>query len=705
MKNSIPILFLSFSLFFAQAQTKPENSLAKKWSGPYGGVPAFNEYKVADFESAFNIAIKQKLDEIDAIAENPNPPTFENTIVEMERSGKIFTQVSSVYDTYNNNLNTPELNTVELNISPKIADISSKIHQNKKLFLRIEALYNSPEKNKLTPEQQRLIWLYYTNFVREGAKIDNDSKIKVAEINNKLAVLFSKFNQNLLAEENNQYVELKTETDFDGLSIELKNAAIEQAKQRKITALGCVSNTKSIVEPFLTFSKRRDLREKVWRMYTYRGDNNDANDNKTTLAEIVKLRAQKAKLLGFPSFANWSLSNTMAKTPDRTIELMKAVWKPAVTQVRKDVVDMQKVVTTEGNSFKIEAWDYRFYSEKVRKEKYDYDQNEVKQYLQLDKIREGMFWVAGELFDLKFTPITNIPVYHPDVKVWEVTNKTTGKTVGLWYFDPYSRTGKRSGGWMNPYREQQKLDGEVITIVSNNCNFIKGKNNEPVLISWIDATTLFHEFGHALHSLCSNVTYPSLSGTEVAWDYVEFPSQLFEHWLTTPEVLKNFALNYKTNKPIPEDLVNRIRKASAFNAGFSNVAIISDAYIDMKLHMIDDQTTIDPSAFEKKILSELNMPREITMRHRITQFGHIFSNDDYAAGYYSYLWSDVLSADAFETFTEGKGPYDKEVAKKLLNTIFSVGNTVDPDEAYKSFRGRSPKIHALMHEKNFPLPE
>ena len=705
MKNSIPILFLSFSMFFAHAQTKPENSLLKNWSGPYGGVPAFNECKITDFEPAFDIAIKQKLDEINAIANNPKPPTFENTIVALERSGKILTQVISVFDTYNNNLNSAEFNDIEIKISPKIAEISSEIHQNKKLFLKIEAIYNSPEKNKLTPEQQRLIWLYYTNFVREGAKIDAESKVKVAEINKKLAVLFSKFNQNLLAEENDQYVELKTEADFDGLSSELKSAAIEQAKQRKITALGCVSNTKSFVEPFLTFSTRRDLREKVWHMYTYRGDNNDANDNKTTLAEIIKLRAQKAKLMGFPSYANWSLSNTMAKTPERTIELMKAVWKPAVNQVRKDVIDMQKIVNAEGNNFKIEAWDYRFYSEKVRKEKYDYDQNEVKQYLQLDKIREGMFWVAGELFDLKFTPITNVPVYHPDVKVWEVTNKTTGKTVGLWYFDPFSRIGKRSGGWMNPYREQQKLDGDVITIVSNNCNFIKGKDSEPVLISWIDATTLFHEFGHALHSLCSNVTYPSLSGTEVAWDYVEFPSQLFEHWLTTPEVLKNFALNYKTNQPIPEDLVNRIRKASAFNAGFSNVAIISDAYIDMKLHMLDDQTTIDATAYEKKILTELNMPKEMTMRHRITQFGHIFSNDDYAAGYYSYLWSDVLSADASETFTEGKGPYDKEIAKKLLNTIFSVGNTVDPDEAYKSFRGRSPKIFALMREKNFPLPE
>lgn len=694
---------MSSSLLSVQAQTNPENPLLKKWSGPYGGVPAFNEYKISDFKPAFEIAIQQKLNKIDAIANNPKLPTFDNTIAAMERSGKTYSRILSIFEIYGSNMNSPEFEPIETEISPKLAVLSSKMYQNKKLFLRIEKLYNSPEKKKLTKEQQRLIWLDYTNFVREGAKLDAKSKKKVSEINQKLAVLFSRFSQNLLAEENNQFVELTTESDFDGLPDELKNAAIAQAKQRKLPAMGCVANTRSFIEPFLTFSTRRDLREKAWKMFISRGDNKNANDNNTTLVEILKLRAEKAKLLGFPTFAHWSLSNTMAKTPERTLELMEAVWKPAVAQVHKDVADMQKIVNAEGNHFEIAPWDYRYYSEKVRKEKYDLDQNEVKQYLQLEKLREGMFWVAGELFDLKFNQITNVPIYHPDVRVWEVTNKTSGKVVGLWYFDPYARKGKRSGAWMNAYREQQKLDGNVITIVSNNCNFIKGNDNEPILISWEDASTLFHEFGHALHGLCSNVTYPSLSGTSVARDYVEFPSQILERWLATPEVLKRFALHYKTNEPLPQSLVERIEKAATFNEGFSTVETISSSLIDMKLHLAGD-ATIDPAAFERETLAKLDMPKEIVMRHRIPQFGHIFSGDGYAAGYYGYLWADVISADAYEAFTEAKGPYDKVVAKRLLDNVFSIGNTIDQEEAYKAFRGHEPKIDALMRARNFPLP-
>jgi peptidyl-dipeptidase Dcp len=704
MKKIICILMMSSSLLSVHSQTNSENALLKKWEGSYGGVPAFNEYKIADFQPAFEVAIQLKLDEIEAIANNSAPPTFYNTIVAIERIGKTYTRVLSVFDIYNSNLNSAEFKPIEAEISPKLASVSTKMYQNKKLFLRIEKLYNSPEKKKLTPEQQRLIWLDYTNFIREGAQLDAISKVKVAEINQKLAVLFSRFSQNLLAEENNQYVELNAESDFDGLPQELKNAALAQAKQRKLSVMGCVANTRSFIEPFLTFSTRRDLREKAWKMFVSRGDNGNANDNNATLVEILKLRAEKAKLLGFPTFAHWSLSNTMAKTPERALALMESVWKPAVAQVHKDVADMQKIVVAEGNNFEIAPWDYRYYSEKVRKEKYDLDQNEVKQYLQLEKLREGMFWVAGELFDLKFKQITTVPVYHPDVRVWEVANKTSGKVVGLWYFDPYARAGKRSGAWMNAYREQQKVDENVITIVSNNCNFIKGNDNEPILISWEDASTLFHEFGHALHGLCSNVTYPSLSGTSVARDYVEFPSQILERWLSTPEVLKTFALHYKTNQPIPQALVDRIEKASAFNEGFSTVETISSSLIDMKLHLAGD-VTIDPAAFERETLAKLEMPKEIVMRHRIPQFGHIFSSDGYAAGYYSYLWADVISADAYEAFTEGKGPYDKVVAKRLFDDVFSVGNTTDQEEAYKAFRGREQKIDALMRARNFPMPK
>ncbi|MFH7012206.1 M3 family metallopeptidase [Flavobacterium sp. FlaQc-52] len=702
-KKIIGIILMGTTFFASNAQTNTENPLLKKWTGPYGGVPAFNLYKVSDFKPALQFAIQEKLDEVDVIANNSKAPTFDNTIAALERSGKTITRISTVYGIYRSNISSPEFNVVDTEMSPKFSEFTDKINQNKKLFERIEALYNSKESKKLTSEQQRLIWLYYTDFVREGAKLNNADKEKVAKINKELATLFTRFNQNLLAEENNQYVALKTEADFDGLPAEEKNAAIAEAKERKLDVMGCVANTRSSIEPFLTFSTRRDLREKAFDIFVKRGDNGNENDTNSTLVEILKLRTEKAKILGFPSFAHWSLSNKMAKDPQKTLDLMMSVWKPAVEKVQQDVAEMQKIVDTEGGKFKIEPWDYRYYAEKVRKAKYDLDQNEVKPYLQLENLREGMFWVAGELFNLKFKQITDVPVYHPDVRVWEVSNKVTGKVVGLWYFDPYARSGKRSGAWMNSYRDQQKLDGDILTIVSNNCNFIKGTANDPVLISWSDATTLFHEFGHALHGLCSNVTYPSLSGTSVARDYVEFPSQLLEHWLATPEVLNKFALHYKTNEPLPQTLVDRIEKAADFGEGFATVETISSSLIDMKLHLATE--AIDPHKFEKETLDALNMPSEIVMRHRIPQFGHIFSSDGYAAGYYSYLWADVINADAYEAFLEGKGPYDKEVAKRLYDNVFSTGNTIDQEKAYENFRGRAPKSDALMRARNFPITD
>ncbi len=436
-------------------------------------------------------------------------------------------------------------------------------------------------------------------------------------------------------------------------------------------------------------------------MFVSRGDNADKNDNNAIITEILQLRAERAKLLGFPTHAHWRLENAMAKTPEKAMQLMEAVWKPAVLRVKEEVADMQKLADNEGAGLKIEPWDYRFYMEKVRKARYDLDQNEVKPYLQLDKLREGMFWVAGELFNFKFTPLTNVPVYHADVRVWEVTDKTSGKHVGLWYFDPYARTGKRSGAWMNSYRSQERMDKPVTTIVSNNSNFVKGKPGEPVLISWDDANTLFHEFGHALHGLSSNVTYPSLAGTSVARDYVEFPSQLLEHWLSTPEVLQRFALHYKTGEPIPQALVDKINKAATFNQGFGTVEYLASALVDMKLHLAGAQK-IDADQFERETLAALGMPEEIVMRHRTPQFGHVFSSDGYSAGYYSYLWSDVLTADAFGAFTEGKGAYDKKVGARLTKYIFSVGNTIDPAEAYRAFRGRDPQIKALMIKRGFP---
>ncbi len=436
-------------------------------------------------------------------------------------------------------------------------------------------------------------------------------------------------------------------------------------------------------------------------MFVDRGDGGGQHDNNAIVAEILALRAERARLLGYETHAHWRLENAMAGTPERAMELMEAVWTPAVARVREEVADMQALADTEGAGITIEPWDYRYYAEKVRQARYDLDANEVKPYLQMDRLREGMFWVAGELFGFAFAPAAGVPVFHPDVAVWEVTDRTSGRHVGLWYFDPYARAGKRSGAWMNAYRTQERFDGEVTTLVSNNSNFVQGRPGEPVLISWDDARTLFHEFGHALHGLASSVRYPSLAGTSVPRDYVEFPSQLLEHWLATPEVLQRFAVHHETGEPIPQALVDRIERAATFNQGFATIEYLSSALVDMRLHLAGARP-IDPDAFERETLVELGMPREIVMRHRTPQFQHVFGSDGYSAGYYSYLWSDVLTADAYGAFTEAGGPYDRAVAERLVRHVFSSGNTVDPAAAYRAFRGRDARVEALMQKRGFP---
>jgi peptidyl-dipeptidase Dcp len=683
-------------------EAKVQSPLLAPWSGPYGGVPPFEKVKVEDFKPALEAAMASALAEIDKVASDPAPPTFENTIVGLERTGRALDRVTNIFGVYSSTMSTPDFQKVEEEMAPKLAAFSDQITQNEKLFKRVAAVYDAREKGTLTPEQRRLVWLDYTNFVRAGAKLDPAAKKRMSEINQRLASLYTKFSQNLLADETDYVLFLDKESDLAGLPESLRSGAAAAAEQRGQRGKWAITNTRSSMEPFLTYSDRRDLREKVWKTYYSRGDHGDAHDNKQLITEILKLRAERAKLLGYQTHAHWRLENTMARTPERAMQLMEAVWKPAVARVREEVADMQAIADKEGAKIKIEPWDYRYYAEKVRKAKYDLDQNEVKPYLQLEKLREGMFWVAGQLFGFQFTPVTDVPVYQPDMRVYKVTDPA-GKLVGLWYFDPYARPGKQSGAWMNAYRNQERFEKDITTIVSNNTNFVKGKPGEPILISWDDATALFHEFGHALHGLSSNVTYPSLSGTAVARDYVEFPSQLLEHWLSTPEVLNKFALHYQTGQPMPAALLQKIEKASTFNQGFATVEYLASALVDMKLHLAGDQT-IDPDKFEKDTLAALGMPSEIVMRHRTPQFGHVFSGDGYSAGYYSYIWSDTLSADAWEAFTAAGGPYDKAVAKRLRDDIFSIGNTVDPAEAYKKFRGREPGIAALMRKRGFPVP-
>jgi len=680
------------------------NPLLVPWSGPYGGIPPFGKFKVEDIAPALEAAMAENLEEIDRIAQSPDAPTFENTIVAMERTGLTLDRVSTIYGIYTSTMNDAKIQAIETEMAPKLAAFNDKIFQNSRLFARIAAVYEARDRLGLNPEQQRLLWLDYTTFSRAGAKLDDPAKKRLSDLNQQLASLYTKFSQNLLAEESTQMVVLEQESDLAGLPPALREAAASAAASRGQAGKWAVVNTRSSVDPFLTLSTRRDLREKVWRMFIMRGDNGGARDNNATIAEILKLRAQRAKLLGYPTHAHWRLEDSMAKTPERAVGLMEAVWKPAVARVHEEVADMQAIADRERAGIRISPWDYRFYAEKVRKAKYDLDENDVKPYLQLEKLREGMFWVAGELFGLRFAPLADgsVPIYHPDVRVFRVTD-AAGKHVGLWYFDPYARPGKRSGAWMNEYRRQWHLDHDVPVIVSNNANFVKGKPGEPILISWDDARTLFHEFGHALHGLNSNVTYPALSGTSVPRDYVEFPSQLLERWLYTRPVLDRFALHFRTGAPVPTETVQKIERAQRFNQGFITVEYLASAVVDMKLHLAGE-VPIDPRQFERDTLAQLGMPSEIVMRHRTAQFGHAFAGDGYSAGYYSYLWSDTLSADAWEAFLEGAGPYDKAVAKRLHDHVFSAGNTVDPAVAYRAFRGRDPDIGALMRKRGFPVP-
>jgi len=674
-----------------------EIALLAPWAGAYGGVPPFDKVRVADFKSALEAAMAENLAEVDKIANDPAPASFENTLAALERAGHAFKRVSAIYGVWSSTMNTGDFQAVEREMEPRLAAFSDAILQNAALFARIEAVYGSAQ-DRLTPVQRRLCWYYHTKFVRAGAKLDARAKTRVAAINERLAGLFANFSQNLLADEADHALYLRDKSDLAGLPEPLLTAAASAAAARGRPGEWAVLNTRSSVEPFLTYADRRELREQVWRTFYSRGDGG-AHDNKGIITEILRLRAERAKLLGYPTHAHWRVADSMAKTPENALQLMLAVWPAAVARVREEVADMQ-AIADEHAGISIAAWDYRYYAEKVRGAKYDLDMNEVKSYLQLEKLREGMFWAAGQLYGFNFTQVSGLPVVLPDIRVWQVTN-TAGKHVGLWYFDPYARTGKSSGAWMSEYRGQENFDRDISAIVSNNTNFVK--SDGPILISWDDAVTLFHEFGHALHGLNSDVQYPSLAGTNVVRDFVEFPSQLNENWLATPEVLSRFAVHYQTGEPIPPGLVAKIKKASTFNQGFATAEYLASALVDMKLHLAGGEA-IDPDSFEREALESLGCPSQVVMRHRTAQFAHIFSSDAYSAGYYSYLWAEVLDRDAFGAFTEAGGPYDKVVAKRLRDDIMAVGNSIDPAEAYRNFRGADPTIDALLRARGFAPP-
>lgn len=679
-----------------------ENTLLKAWEGDYQGTPAFDKMKVEDVASAIEAGMKEQLAEIDAIANNPENPTFKNTIGAMERAGKTLDLVFPYYGIFSSNMSTPEFRKVQAELAPKLSDFRSKISQNEKLFQRIKTVYENSQKKPLEPQAQRVTDLIYNRFKMNGAELSAEKKKRYAEINKELSSLYTKFSNNVLHDEEN-YVTYLTKEQLGGLPEDFVKASAKIAEDKGKTGMYAVTNTRSSMDPFLTYSTNRELRKKVWTNYYSRGDNNDEYDNKKLIAEILKLRRERVELLGHKNYAEWRLQDRMAKTPENAMHLMERVWPAAIARVKEEVADMQAIADKNGDKITIEPWDYRYYAEKVRKAKYDLDSDEVKQYLQLDKLREAMFFVAGELFNFKFTPVPKgkVPVFQEDVKVWEVTDKTTGDHIGLWYLDPFARQGKRSGAWATSYRSHTNLDSKTNVLASNNSNFVKPAPGEPVLVSWDDAETFFHEFGHALHFLSSNVKYPTLNGG--VRDYTEFQSQLLERWLATDEVINNYLVHAKTGKPMPKTLVDKIKKASTFNQGFATTEYLASALMDMKLHLANPEN-LDVAKFEKETLDALNMPKELVMRHRTPHFGHVFSGEGYATAYYGYMWADVLTSDASEVFVEAKdGFYDKEVGKKLVKYLFAPRNAIDPAEAYRQFRGRDAKVEALLKDRGFPV--
>jgi len=681
-----------------------DNVLLQPWTGPYGGLPAFDRMSLTDLKPALEQGMEANLAEIEAIANNPEAPTFENTIVAMERSGDDLGRVYSYYGIWSSNVSSPEFREIQAEMAPKLSEFNSKITQNEKLFARIKTVYEASQKDPLPADQQRVVDLTYTSFAMNGAELDEASKARYAAINKELSSLHTSFSNNILADEEG-YVTYLSADQLSGLPESFVKTAAKAATDRGKDGMYAVTNTRSSMDPFLTYSDERELREKVWNIYYSRGDNGDEHDNNKLITEILKLRNERVGLLGFDNYAQWRLQDRMAKTPENAMAMMEAVWPAAIARVAEEVADMQSVADANGDQVTIEPWDYRYYAEKVRKKKYDLDSDEVKQYLQLDKLREAMFFVAGELFNFQFTPIDSgvVPVFHADVKVWEVADKTSGKLIGLWYLDPFARQGKRSGAWATTYRSYDSFDGEKTVLASNNSNFIKPAPGEPVLVSWDDAETFFHEFGHALHFLSSNVKYPTLnSGVR---DYTEFQSQLLERWLATDEVINNYLVHYKTGAPIPQELVAKIKKASTFNQGFGTTEYLASALMDMYYHTTDP-TNLDPDTFERETLAKLKMPKELVMRHRSPHFGHVFSGEGYATAYYGYMWADVLTADAGEAFQEAPGGfYDKDLAGKLVKYLFAPRNSMDPAEAYRLFRGRDADIKALMRDRGFPVTD
>lgn len=683
----------------ANANAVKNNSILQTWTGPYDGVPAWDKVNVADFPIAFQEAMDKVKSQVNAIRDNSATATFENFTLPMELTGKLADEVFSIWGVHSSNLSNEDVRKIQGEWMPKVSAFFNELTLDPKLLEKTKTVYENRMSANLNAQQLRLVERNYEQLVRNGALLKGDDKEKLISLNTELAKAFNDFSNKVLADEET-YIYLTDKADLAGLPdsfiASIKGAA--EAQEKKGWAL---KNTRSVMQPFLQNSTRRDLREIVYNAYINRGDNGDANDTNATIAKILKLRADRAKVLGFKTHAHYRMADTMAKEPEAAMDLMMKVWPAAIGRVKEEVADMQAVADAEGAKITIAPWDYRHYAEKVRKAKYDLDEAEIKPYFKLDNMVDAMFDAGGKLYGMEFNENTgSVPVFDPEVRTFEV--KRGDKVIGLFYLDNFAREGKRSGAWMTTYRSQHELGGKNrYVLASNNNNFVKGGEGQPTLISLDDASTLFHEFGHALHYLNYDITYPGLGGTPR--DFVEYPSQVNENWLLTRYILDNYAKHAKTGEPMPQALVDKINKSKTFNEGFSTVEYLSSAIVDMMLHNREEPIS-DPDAFERETLKKIDMPKEIVMRHRLPHFNHLFSSDSYSAGYYSYLWSETMDADTWAAFEEAGNVWDKDTAERFRSVILATGNETDRKEAYRKFRGRDPEVKYILKKRGFPVP-
>ncbi len=662
-----------------------ENPLFEDWTGPFGA-PPLDRIKPEHFPPAYDRALAEHGLEVAALA--ARPASFDGTVVALEKSGQLLTRVEAIFSTLTSSNTNEALQAIELELAPRLSAHWSGIYLNAELFARLNALYQTRANLGLDAQPLRLLERYHLDFVRQGAMLQGAARAQLDGIGQKLATLSTQFSQNVLADEQ-EFVLPLAESQMGGLPEFARDAAAATARERGVDAPFAVTLSRSSVEPFLQFASDRALREQLFKAWTQRGNNPNANNNNAIIAETLTLRAQKARLLGYRSFADYKLADSMAGTPQKARELLAQVWGPAKRRALEERDGLAALISREGGNDRLAPWDWRYYAEKLRTEKYDFDEAALKPYFELENMIAAAFFTAEKLFGLTFAERHDIPVYHPDVRVWEVMRG--GTAIGLFYGDYFARPEKQGGAWMSSLRDQHRLNGNVLPLITNNCNFIK---SAPALLSFDDARTLFHEFGHALHGLLSQVTYPRLSGTSVARDFVELPSQLYEHWLEEPQILSRFARHHETGAPLPEALLDKLLAARNYGQGFATVEFLASAFVDMDFHALENPGALDPAALQSASLAAIGMPEEITMRHAAPHFGHVFSGDGYSAGYYSYLWSEVLDADGFGAFKAD--PFEPGAASRLYENIYSTGGTRDYAQAYRDFRGRDPEVKALL---------